>query len=344
VSNVGTPRGGGAGCRRCCEPMSDTGTSIATLTRSRVRVARSPSATLTQLTMEALGRSKGSPASWPGAVREALQPSDLTTLGPVYGPTGPPFVPDCLLPRPAAHASSFEDELEQIAAVTADDLVADLHADGQLGTPWATVARAPRRWLDAYVQALERAWMALSPLWLRATPLLEREVDRIERALSAGAFDRALDGLHPDGHVIHDRWHIPCQSGPVTIGAELLLVPMLIGPRATLLMGAGGEVTYLAYPLRGAHGLTGAGSSNHASDSSALEALLGAPRANILRSLDRARSAGQIARALHFSPGAVTHHLIALERAGLISREPHGRHVLAHRTPRGTSLLGLYEP
>jgi hypothetical protein len=56
--------------------MSDTGTSITTLTRSRVRVARSPSATLTQLTMEALGRPKGSPASWPGALREALQPSD----------------------------------------------------------------------------------------------------------------------------------------------------------------------------------------------------------------------------------------------------------------------------
>jgi len=44
------------------------------------------------------------------------------------------------------------------------------------------------------------------------------------------------------------------------------------------------------------------------------------------------------------SPGAVTHHLTALERAGLIIREPHGRHVLAPRTARGTSLLGLYEP
>lgn len=275
--------------------MSDTGTSIATLTSPRVRVACSPSATLTQLTMEALGRPKGSPASWPRAVREALEPSDLTTLGPVYGPSGPPFVPDCLLPRPADHAASFDDEIERIAAVTADDLLADLHSEDQLGTPWATVARAPRRWLHAYAQALTRAWTALSPLWLRAAPVLAREVDRIEWALSAGAFDQALDGLHPRGHVAHDRWRLPCQSAPATIGDELLLVPMLIGPSATLLM---------------------------------------------VRSLDRARSAGQIARALRISPGAVTHHL----SAGLIIREPQGRHVLAHRTTRGTTLLGLYEP
>ena len=322
--------------------MSDTGTSIATLTTARVRVARSPTATLTQLTMEALGRPKGSPASWPRAVRKALQPSDLTTLGPVYGPAGPPFVPDCLLPRSAAHGASFEEEIERIAAVTADDLVADLHAGGQLGTAWAAVARAPRRWLDAYVQALERAWLALAPLWTRAAPLLEREADRIERALSVGAFAQVFDGLHPEGHVAHDRWRLPCQTAPVTIGDELLLVPMLTGPGATLLMAADQAVIYLAYPLRGAHGLTSSG--NQPADSRALEALLGTPRANILRSLDRPRSAGQIARALHFSPGAVTHHLTALERAGLIIREPHGRHVLAHRTPRGTSLLGLYEP
>jgi DNA-binding transcriptional ArsR family regulator len=329
--------------------MGDTGTSIATLASPRVRVARSPSATLTQLTMEALGRPKGSPASWPGAVREALRPADLSALGPVYGPAGPAYVPDCLLPRPAGNVASFDDEITRIAAVTADDLLADLHNDGQLGTPWATAARAPRRWIDAYAQALERAWTVLAALWARATPLLEREAERIERALSLGAFDRVLDGLHPDGHVAHDRWRIPCQgNAPVTIGHELLLVPMLIGPRATLLMTEDREVTYLAYPLRGAHGLTGtataSGNRKHSTAGSrALEALLGAPRAEILRSLDRARSAGQIARALQLSPATVTHHLTALERAGLILREPDGRRVLAHRTARGTTLLALYE-
>ena len=292
--------------------MAEVGTTISALTNGRVRVARSPSATLTELTLEALGRPKGSPASWPGAVREALEPSDLAALGPVYGPGGPPFVPDCLLPRPAAHAASFEDELEQIAAVTADELLADLCAENQLGSTWATVARAPRRWLDAYVRALERAWTGLSPLWARATPLLEREADRIEHALALGAFDQALDGLHPNGHVARDRWRLACLDAPATIADELVLVPMLIGPAATLLITTESSISYLAYPLRGVHGLTGP-AKGQAADPPALEALLGTPRAETLRSLDRAKSAGQIAQDLQLSPSTVTHHLTALE-------------------------------
>ena len=229
--------------------VDEAGTKISALTNGRVRVARSPSATLTELTMEALGRPKCSPASWPAAVREALGPYDVATLGPVYGPGGPAFVPDCLLPRPNAHVVSFEDELEQIAAVTADELLADLDAENQLGSTWATVARAPRRWLDAYVAALGRAWTGLSPLWDRATPLLERHANRIEHALALGAFDHALDGLHPNGHVAQDRWRLACLVAPATIADDLVLVPMLIGPTATLLMTIDSTISYLGYPL-----------------------------------------------------------------------------------------------
>jgi DNA-binding MarR family transcriptional regulator len=44
-----------------------------------------------------------------------------------------------------------------------------------------------------------------------------------------------------------------------------------------------------------------------------------------------------------FSPSGITHHLGALEGAGLIARERLGRRVLVHRTTRGTRLLALYE-
>jgi biotin operon repressor len=119
---------------------------------------------------------------------------------------------------------------------------------------------------------------------------------------------------------------------------------MLIGPAATLLITTDSSISYLAYPLRGVHGLTGPGKGQAAADPPALEALLGTPRAETLRSLDRAKPAGQIAQDLQLSPSTVTHHVTALERAGLIIREPTGRHVLIHRTPRGTALLDLYEP
>jgi DNA-binding MarR family transcriptional regulator len=42
-------------------------------------------------------------------------------------------------------------------------------------------------------------------------------------------------------------------------------------------------------------------------------------------------------------PSAATHHVGALETAGLVVRERDGRRVMVHRTSRGTRLVGLYD-
>lgn len=73
-----------------------------------------------------------------------------------------------------------------------------------------------------------------------------------------------------------------------------------------------------------------------------LEALLGTPRATLLRVLERPASAGAIAEALHATPSVASHHIATLERAGLARRERRGRHVLVWRTRRGAALLDLY--
>jgi len=39
----------------------------------------------------------------------------------------------------------------------------------------------------------------------------------------------------------------------------------------------------------------------------------------------------------------VTHHLSAMERAGLVTRVRDGRHVWVHRSARGSELVALYE-
>jgi DNA-binding transcriptional ArsR family regulator len=39
----------------------------------------------------------------------------------------------------------------------------------------------------------------------------------------------------------------------------------------------------------------------------------------------------------------VTHHLTALERAGLVTRERDGRHVWVHRSARGSELAAIYD-
>jgi len=75
----------------------------------------------------------------------------------------------------------------------------------------------------------------------------------------------------------------------------------------------------------------------------ALQALLGEPRAALLRALDRAETVGDLAERLWIVPSGITHHLDVLEPAGLVVRERRGRCVLVHRTVLGTRLLALYD-
>jgi hypothetical protein len=319
-------------------------TSVAALTARQVRMASSPLATLTELSFEACGRPKGSPSSWPVAVREALWPGDLALLGPVFCPGGPPYVPDCLVPRPASHLVSFDDELDRLAAVAADQLAMEIEADGVLGSPWSMVARAPRRWLDGYVPAMRRAWSAVEPLWRRAAPLMEREVERVGVALARGALDQVIDGLHRSSHVHDDRWFLYSHPLPETVAEDLVLAPMVIGSGALLVTTERDAVTYVAYPLPGARRVAHHdGDLDCGAGGAGLEVLLGGPRATILRRLDQPVTAGRLSADLQLAPGAITHHLRALERAGLITRERDGRNVVVHRRARGTSLLHLYE-
>jgi DNA-binding transcriptional ArsR family regulator len=74
-----------------------------------------------------------------------------------------------------------------------------------------------------------------------------------------------------------------------------------------------------------------------------LEALLGGPRARILRELDRPATNGRLAAALQTVPSAATHHVSALVSAGLVLRDRSGPGLVIRRTARGDALLSLYE-
>ena len=63
-----------------------------------------------------------------------------------------------------------------------------------------------------------------------------------------------------------------------------------------------------------------------------LSALLGPQRALLLVALHRPLSIGSLAEALMAVPSAATHHVDALEAAGLVRRERAGRRVIVHRT------------
>lgn len=325
------------------------GTSLAELGERQVRVVSAPLATVTELAIEAAaGLDLGSPSPWVAAVRAALHPADLAVLGPCFGPGTPPFVPDAVLPVPGAHSVGFDEELERALDEAATGLVAEIHLHGLADRPpWSTVARSPRRWAEAHLAAVRRAWHAVEHLWHRAAPLREREVERVGAALASGSLPHLLDGLSRKGHVAGDHWYPRPGADPAVLLPGLVLQPMVIGPRARLTAGDGG-VGYIAYPLPGVARL-GTARPNGAdgpppAQATPLGALLGEPRAEILRRVDRPTPAGRLATDLLFTPSAITHHVNALARAGLVTRHRQGRQVLVTRSPRGSTLLHLYEP
>ena len=71
-------------------------------------------------------------------------------------------------------------------------------------------------------------------------------------------------------------------------------------------------------------------------------ALVGPQRALILTRLERPETAGELAELLHGVPSIASHHLRALERAGLVTRVREGRSVTRAADRAGSDLVALY--
>ena len=309
-----------------------------------LKVAHSPLPSVLSLIAEALGRHNGAPDSWRRTVRSTLSRRDLLAVLPVFG-RDHLLLPDCLTPIPPVGVASPADIVDEIAATDPDVLLAQAAAEyGEEPPPaWSRVEERPERWLEEWATTLGRVMGALDDLWDTAQPLLDRETERIGVAAMLGASREVLSTLHSCGRVAGDELVLD-RGGtePLHWTVEedgLVLVPMLGGNRALVSWHRGDAMTHLAYPVAGQQRLLEA----PLSAGGGLESLLGARRALILRMLDRPRTAGAVAEALRAVPSAATHHVAALESAGLVVRERRGQHVQVRRTARGTALLALYE-
>ncbi|WP_233515466.1 ArsR/SmtB family transcription factor [Marinitenerispora sediminis] len=76
----------------------------------------------------------------------------------------------------------------------------------------------------------------------------------------------------------------------------------------------------------------------------ALAALLGSTRAAALEAIAPGRTTGELARRLHLSPGAASHHTRVLRDAGLVVSVRDGLRIVHTLTPLGLSLLAGAEP
>jgi DNA-binding transcriptional ArsR family regulator len=315
------------------------------LDRRPLRVAQSMLPSVLALVGDALGtRRHGAPEAWRREIRGALGRRDLAALLTVFAQR-PIVIPDCLSPIPPSGRMCIRDTVALIAATDPDAMLSQAAVEyGDSPPPaWRHVESRPERWLEAFAVAVGNAATAIEPVWRSAEALLDRETERVGTAAMLGAARELLAGLHTDGRLDGDRLVLHRQgTDPVTWSLPddgLALVPMLGGDGALVSWHRCTLVTHLAYPIPGRARLV----DHPQPPAGRLDALLGGQRALILRLLDRPARAGAIAGALHVVPSVATHHVTALEKAGLVVRERHGQYVVVRRSRRGTMLLALYE-
>ena len=252
---------------------------------------------------------------------------------------GPNEVTD---PSPGA---TFPEELERIAATDTHELAARIARctdSGRPTEPWWSVREAPSAWLAQYLSVLQSIWEIVGPRWLVAAGALDREVERLEVAAARRSARELIAGLDLPGRIVSDDWMLAShteRSGRLRVHRTVQLMPVLARPSST--GGWTDDDHELLLGLRYAIAPYTATARERATAS--VDALLGIPRAKILRALDRPRTPRALGDLLVLVPSGVTHHLKALEAAGLVHRRRSGRQVMVSRTARGGELLDLYE-
>jgi DNA-binding transcriptional ArsR family regulator len=309
---------------------------------SPFRVAITPIPSLSKVVFGAAGAADaGQPDDWSRAVRNHLRSSDYETLAPLTRP-GPMLIPDALLGLASPPGESFADGIERMLATPIDPLANEIcEYNAYFGdATWERAAREPDVWLRRYVLALLRAWKAFRPVWEQAQAVIERETERIAIASVRDAQLELLDGLLTKAAVVDERWCVECSfhEGRLRFPDDgFVLMPMLTADRQAILTRNEDILGSVCYSIG-----TTLSPTPGAAVQPELEGLLGLPRAQILRSAGRSMSIGDLAQAMRTVPSAATHHVRALEGAGLVERERRGRQVIVRRTARGDALLELY--
>jgi DNA-binding transcriptional ArsR family regulator len=279
---------------------------------------------------------------WRRAVAGRLDGLDTALLLALVGESR--ALPDFLTPRPPTFAPTVEEQLARVRATPLDLVRRDLlatHAGYELPPPLHPVTTGEvGALLGAICDALYAYWaVAVKPFWPRMRLVLEAEMTYRARQLATGGARLLFADMHPnlewrDGVLRIDKMigHHRVVAG----GRGLLLEPAVFAYKPVPPLHAD-EPPSLAYPCRGAGTLW---EQAPEPDATALAALLGAPRAGLLRLLAEPLPTVELARRLRVTPSAVSQHLKVLHANGLVTRVRDGRLVLYRRSPLGDRLLG----
>ncbi|MFL6076572.1 MAG: ArsR family transcriptional regulator [Mycobacteriales bacterium] len=255
-------------------------------------------------------------------------------------------LPDFLTPRPESFAPDLEDQLATIRATPPALVRRDIratHAPRPVPEVLDRVDAAGdgpvHELLDDLCDLLRRYWrMALEPAWPRMRLVLEADMTYRARQLATGGARLLFADMHPNLRWRDGELEISEMLGRYrteAAGRGLLLIPSVFTYKPIPPLSAD-EPPYLTYPSRGIATLW---APPPEPDDTALAALLGAPRATLLRLLEEPMPTVELARRLAVTPSAVSQHLQVLHATGLVSRTRAGRHVLYHRTSLAQRLV-----
>jgi len=251
------------------------------------------------------------------------------------------YSPDFINPPPASPLGDIADDLDALRA-TPDDLIRHdiaLWKSQHAGVSVGAWLDDPRGTVEALADTLEAYWeVAMAPVWPRVRAFLEADVAHRARRLAEGGQAALFADLHPavrwtDGGLeVQVSRH---EAVKELAGRGLLLMPSVFKWDGPSTLDLAPWQPTVSYPARGIATLWDAGSA--APDG--LARVLGATRAAILSALDAPRSTTELAERMDMTPPGVSHHLIALRDAGLVTARRDGRAVLYVRTPPADALL-----
>ncbi|HVD22572.1 MAG TPA: DUF5937 family protein [Lapillicoccus sp.] len=287
-------------------------------------------------------------APWLRSVRNRLDGVDLELLLAV-APSGK-WVADCLMPAPSGPQVTIEEQLRELAQISAAEMGRDLQE------VWQDEPAVPRRLRELVrtgahgpQQLAETLWdywdAALEPFWNKICAVLEDDVfHRVAAQMNSGLF-ALLEDLHPevslDGNLLHvDKPH---HTSATYHGRELDLTPSVFAWPGLILRDGQDDRFGLTYAARGVARVWEGLSVMNQIDDDPLAALLGRTRAAILEMTSVPMSTTQIARELGQSAGSVSQHLSVLRGSGLVVSRRSGRSVLYSQTSLAQSMIAVQE-
>ncbi len=259
-----------------------------------------------------------------------------------------PYWPEFLVPAPRGKSPGFDEELDRLCGTPDETVRASLRrvfGEGKWPDTAAELSERPREsFAEIAAELAECHDRLVVPHWERIRAVLDADISYHAGLLAGGGARSLFHDLHPglswsDGKLLL-RDSDQEVDDQIVLGPDgVVLMPTVFGWPEWQVKKRTSTQTVLLYPARGAatvwDDLAGAGGRWEAA-----EALLGTPRVRLLGALHSPATTTALARRLGVTPSAVSQHLAALHRGGLLDKQRSGRTVLYQISELGLALLG----